>query len=112
MSASTDERLYPLLPAVHRLRDASQGEALRALLGVIESELKLLEEDISRLYDNWFIETCEEWVVPYIGDLLGVRGLIPVQKAAFSQRALVANTLGYRRRKATSAMLGQLARDV
>jgi hypothetical protein len=50
--------------------------------------------------------------VPYIGDLLGVRGLIPVRRTAFSQRVLVANTLGYRRRKGTSAMLEQLARDV
>lgn len=112
MSNPAGERLYNLLPSVYRVRDAEHDEALRALLGVIENQLRLLEDDIGRLYDNLFIETCDEWVVPYLGDLLGVRGLRPVRDAAFSQRALVANTLGYRRRKGTVAVLEQLARDV
>ena len=106
------DRLYDLLPSVYRVRDAEQGEALRALLGVIEGELRLLEDDIGGLYDNYFIETCDGWVVPYLGDLLGVSGLQPVRDEAFSQRALVANTLGYRRRKGTASVLEQLARDV
>jgi hypothetical protein len=105
-------RLYDLLPSVYRVRDAEQDEALRALLGVIEGELRLLEDDIGRLYDNFFIETCDGWVVPYLGDLLGVSGVQPVRDEAFSQRALVANTLAYRRRKGTASVLEQLARDV
>jgi len=112
MIASGDRRLYDLLPSVYRVRDAERGEPLRALLGVIEGELRLLEEDIDRLYDNLFIETCDEWVVPYLGDLLGVRGLREVHGGSSSQRALVANTLGYRRRKGTAAVLEQLARDI
>ncbi|HEX5501044.1 MAG TPA: hypothetical protein VFW96_00395 [Thermomicrobiales bacterium] len=114
MSATTGDRLYALLPAIYRQRDAAQGEPLRALLAVIEGELGLVEDDIAGLYDNWFIETCAEWVVPYLGDLLTVRGLLPVTAAggALSQRAIVANTLRYRRRKGTAAMLEQLARDV
>ena len=108
----TQDRLYELLPSVYRVRDAERDEALRALLGVIEGELRLLEDDIGRLYDNFFIETCDEWVVPYLGDLLGVSGLQPVRDEAFSQRALVANTLAYRRRKGTASVLEQLARDV
>ncbi len=106
------DRLYGLLPSVYRVRDAQRDEALRALLGVIERELRLLEDDIGRLYDNFFIETCEGWVVPYLGDLLGVSGVQPVRDEAFSQRALVANTLSYRRRKGTASVLEQLARDV
>ncbi|MBK9095059.1 MAG: hypothetical protein IPM84_20320 [Anaerolineae bacterium] len=62
--------------------------------------LGLVEDDISRLYDNWFIETCQEWVVPYIGDLLGVQGLYPIQAAGFTQRAYVVQHIAYRRRKA------------
>ncbi len=106
------DRLYNLLPVVYRLRDAERGEPLRALLAVLEKEYRRLEADIDGLYENWFIETCEEWLVPYIGDLLGVRGLHPVSPRTFSQRAFVANTLAYRRRKGTAAMLEQLARDV
>ena len=112
MNNLSQERLYQLLPAVHRIRDAEQGEVLRALLGVIEEELQRLEADIGGLYDNWFIETCDEWVVPYIGDLLSVRGLFSVQGAPFSQRTLVANTLAFRRRKGTAAVLERLARAV
>lgn len=112
MSLLTPERLYRLLPAIHRLRDAEQGEPLRALLAVVEHELEALEADSARLYDNWFIETCDEWTVPYIGDLLGARPIRPVESAGVSLRAWVANTLAYRRRKGTARVLEQLARDV
>src|SRR5262245_10280389 len=68
-----DDRLYELLPVIHRIRDVAQGEPLRALLRVIAEQVNLIEDDIERLYDNWFIETCEDWVTPYIGDLIGYR---------------------------------------
>jgi hypothetical protein len=112
MSAPSIDRLYRLLPAVYRLRDSDQSEPLRALLGLIEQQYDAIEQNISGLYENWFIETCDEWVVPYIGDLLGVRPVNPVSPGTFSARAYVAHTLDYRRRKGTAAMLEQLARDV
>jgi hypothetical protein len=111
MSLLMPERLYQLLPAFVRNRDIEQGEPLRALLAVIESELERVEQDTSMLYDNWFIETCDEWVVPYIGDLLGVRPIRPVASAGVSARAYVANTIAYRRRKGTAVVFEQLARD-
>ncbi len=115
MNALTTDRLYQLLPAIYRLRDTAEGEPLRALLAIIEQELQTLENDISGLYDDWFIETCAEWVVPYIGDLLDVRELYadnPLVYGQQEQRAYVANTLAYRRRKGTTAVLEQLTRDV
>lgn len=108
----TSDRLFELLPTVYRLRDAAQGDPLRALLSVIEREVQRVEDDITGLYDNWFIETCDEWVVPYIGDLLGVRSLLPINDGAFSQRGYVANTLAYRQRKGTAVVLEQLTRDL
>jgi hypothetical protein len=106
------EDLYRLLPAVYRARDAETAGQLRALVSVLAEQAGVVEDDITRLYENWFIETCDEWVVPYIGDLLGVGGLHQLPGAsAFSQRARVANTLAYRRRKGTATMLEQLARD-
>ena len=95
----SDDRLYNLLPTIYRIRDAEQGEPLRALLALISEEMNGVEADITSLYENWFIETSDEWVVPYIGDLLGVRGLSTITSTAFSQRRYVANTLFYRRRK-------------
>ncbi|MFT3718307.1 hypothetical protein [Pseudorhodoferax sp.] len=112
MSLLTPERLYQLLPAIHRQRDAEQGLPLRALLAVVEEELEALEQEAARLYDNWFIETCDEWTVPYIGDLVGARPIRPVPSAGVSTRGWVANTLAYRRRKGTALVLEQLARDV
>ena len=110
MSSYTD-RLYQLLPAIYRIRDAERAGKLQALLKIIGEQADLMDADIARLYDNAFIETCDEWLVPYLGDLLGVQGLHPVSDGTFSQRARVANTLRYRRRKGTAAMLEQLARD-
>jgi hypothetical protein len=108
----TADDLYQLLPAVYRIRDEKErGSVLRALVGVLAREAGIVESDIAKLYENWFIETCDEWVVPYIGDLLGVRGLHPVSAPTYSLRARVAHTLGYRRRKGTAAMLEQLAHD-
>jgi len=63
--------LYDLLPLVYRERDADHGYVLRALLGIIDEQVVVLERDLERLYDNWFIETCEDWAVPYIGELIG-----------------------------------------
>lgn len=113
MTTPPQERLYNLLPSIYRIRDAEHGEALRALMAVIETELDSVEDDISGLYRDWFIETCEEWVIPYIGQMMGVRPLHQIESAAgYSLRAYVANTLAYRRRKGTPAVLEQLARDV
>jgi hypothetical protein len=112
MSTLTAERLYALLPAVYRIRDEQQGHPLRALVSLIAQELGALEEDVEQLYDDQFIETASLWAAPYIGDLIGYRPLRGVTAAIASPRAEVANTIGYRRRKGTAAMLEQLARDV
>ena len=89
---------------------------LRALLEVLAEQVAVLEEDLEQLYDDQFVETCAEWVVPYLGDLVGWRALhgsaYAPGSAAGSARAEVANTIAYRRRKGTAAMLEQLARDV
>lgn len=106
------ERLYGLLPALYRVRDGAHGEPLRALLAAFADELATLEENLDQLYDDQFIETCAEWVVPYIGDLIGYRVLQGEAPAVSAPRAEVANTIGYRRRKGTALMLEQLARDV
>jgi hypothetical protein len=109
----TKERLYELLPAYYRQRDHAEGEPLRALLAIIQQEVEVMESDIETLYENWFVETAAEWVLPYIGDLLGVTNLHSVPSASvYSIRAYLANTLSYRQRKGTAAVLEQLADDI
>lgn len=124
MTVTADD-LYELLPAVHRIRDADpeQRGVLEALVAVLARQADVVDEDIERLWDNWFVETCDPWVVPYIGDLLRVRSLrlggslrlgrlSPTPPGRFTLRSYVANTLAYRRGKGTVAVLEQLASDV
>jgi hypothetical protein len=111
-TSPTADRLWALLPVVHRLRDAERGGVLRELITVLAQQVDVLDEALDQFYDDQFIETCAEWVAPYIGELIGYRPLYGVAPAVASPRAEVANTIAYRRRKGTAAMLEQLARDV
>jgi len=97
---------------LEELEDKSQRGPLKALLSVISAQSVVLADNLEQLYDDFFIETCSEWVVPYIGDLVGARGIAAFPGASFTERAFVANTMSYRRRKGTAAVLEQLARDV
>jgi hypothetical protein len=106
----TDQQAARLQALVEKQRRA-RGP-LKAMLSVIAEQVGVLEEDLAQLYDDLFIETCAEWVVPYIADLVGARGLFVFPNAAFSQRAQVANTIAYRRRKGSASVIEQLARDV
>ena len=119
------DHLYQLLPAIYRLRDAEQGYPLQALLRVLAEQVQAVEQNITQLYDNWFIETAQDWVVPYIGELIGYR---PVHEAGepgdvttsqsrarnkiLIPRREIANTIRYRRRKGTLALLEILANEV
>lgn len=117
------DRLYELLPAVYRIRDTDQGFPLRDLLRVIAEQVNVVEDDIARLYDDWFIETCSDWVVPYIADLVGypdAAAVIPGDPAGAEARKLgrvlaprrdVADYLRNLRRRGTAALLEQLAHD-
>jgi hypothetical protein len=106
------DKLYQLLPALYRIRDTEQGGSLRALCEVLAEDIAVLRENLDQLYDDQFIETCADWVAPYIGDLIGYRTLHAVTERTRSARAEVANTIAYRRRKGTATVLEQLARDV
>lgn len=106
---SSADRLYELLPALHRFEDDRQGRPLQALLRVVGEQAEILRQDVDRLWDDLFIETCRDWVVPYIGDLVGNNLL---HDAGAQARVDVAKTVYYRRRKATLPMLEELARDI
>ncbi len=133
-SNASQDKLYGLLPAYVRERDVAEGEPLRALLRLIEKQADAIDEDIGQLHNNAFVETCEPWVVPYIGDLVGTTPLFDESRVrdgdtahelfpdlegpslrpplVIRNRADVAKTIYYRRRKGTLPMLEELARDV
>ena len=132
--AKKPDRLFELLPALYRIADADRNNELRALLRLITKEADALRDDTQQLWDDFFIETCQRWVIPYIGDLVGniplhdldLSSAAATAEARFTDlagpdlkppgairlRADVAKTIYYRRRKGTPPMLEELARDV
>lgn len=122
----TTRDILALLPAHMRLRDAQQGASakgrlapgdsrdavefgpLHSLASLIARETQVVAEQIDQLYDDAFIETCAPWVVAYLGDLLGVRGLSQVPGGP-NLRARVADALGLRARKGTLRALEHAA---
>jgi hypothetical protein len=94
-----------------RLQQGALGGPLANLLAVFAEQIAVLQEDLDQLYDDQFIETCADWVVPYIGELVGSQALYGIAQIA-SPRADVAHTIAYRRRKGTVPVIEQVARDV
>jgi hypothetical protein len=100
-------RLYALLPGHYRAYDQEQGGPLRALMQVIGAQAANVRADIDSLWDNFFIETCDDWVVPYLGALVGTNLLAsPVGR---SNRLDVRDTTRWRRLKGTPALLREVA---
>jgi hypothetical protein len=106
-------RLWQLVPGVYRARDSDDPSVtgpLQELIARIGAQAAVVRRSIDRLWADQAIETCDDWVIPYIGDLLDtnlVNGLDPR-----GQRLDVAKTIHYRRRKGTVAVLEEIARDV
>jgi hypothetical protein len=107
------ERLWLLLPAVYRTADTDGlgGHGpLRELINRIGAQVADARRGIDRLWADQSIETCDDWAIPYIGDLLGTNLVSNLGAAA--QRLDVANTIHYRRRKGTVEILEELAHDI
>ena len=103
--------LFDRLPEIYRVRDAEQGvpDQLRAYLAAIEAPFGALHANIGQLYDDLFIDTCDDWVIPYIADLLGTTHLSGDPRTL---RADVADTIALRRRKGTLGAIERLAANL
>jgi hypothetical protein len=107
------ERLWQLLPAVYRTADTDRFDApgpLRELLDRIGAQVAVVRRSIDRLWADQSIETCDSWVIAYLGDLLGTNPVANLDPRG--QRLDVAKTIHYRRRKGTLQILEELALDV
>lgn len=100
--------LFERLPEIYRTRDAEQApsDQLRAYLAAVEYVFDGLHENIGQLYEDLFIDTCDEWVIPYLADLLGTSHLKGDPRTL---RADVADTIALRRRKGTLGAIERLA---
>lgn len=92
--------LYERLPEIYRTKDQEQSPPgqLKNYLALVEEAFGEIHGNIGSLYHDLFIETCDNWVIPYIGDLLGTSHL---KGDPWTLRADVADTIVLRRRKGT-----------
>lgn len=107
------DKLWQLLPAVYRAQDSTdfnRAGPLREMVNRIGAQAAILRRGIDRLWEDQSIETCDDWVIAYIGDLLATN-LVSAQDPA-GQRVDVAKTIYYRRRKGTVPLLEELAWDI
>jgi hypothetical protein len=133
MAGGTQD-LYSLMPTLYRERDAGQNYQLKALLALLDTQRGVVDQSIEQFREDLTIETCQDWVIAYIADLVGNNLLFDASRSSEAQTAMslftdltgkdlrppvairiradVAKTIYYRRRKATPAMLEELAHDV
>jgi len=109
-AADFAQRMYARIPAQYRVYDATLGQPLFALLKVVGAQGANLRQDLDALWDNFFIETCDDWVVPYIGALVGANLL--QQPIGQSNRLEVWNTVLWRRSKGTPQMLQSMSQAI
>lgn len=102
------DRLFYMLPQLYQTLDHGDG-SLKAFIEAIAETLDDMERNISELYDDSFIETCHEWVVPYIGRLIGAR---LIENDGNRNRQEVMKTIDWRKRKGTLAALEDMAREI
>lgn len=107
------DKLWNLLPAVYRAADTDSLERngpLRELVNRIGAQAAITRRSIDRLWEDQSIETCDDWVVPYIADLLATNLVASLDGRG--QRLDVAKTIYYRRRAGTVALLEELAHNI
>jgi hypothetical protein len=106
-------RLWDSLPEMYQAQDfidAGTPGPLQELLNRIGIQVAVLRRSIDGLWADQFIETCADWVIPYIGDLVAA-GQVPILDPR-GQRLDVANTVHWRRRKGMLATADAVARDI
>ncbi|MCP3911610.1 MAG: hypothetical protein GY713_11705 [Actinomycetia bacterium] len=112
------EKLWSLVPGYHRdldgrpatTTDPGGRNQLRALVEVLGAQAAVLRRSADRTWDDQFIDLCDDWAVPYIGELVATRMLPALDSRA--RRIDVAKTIYYRRRKGTPRVLEELITDI
>lgn len=106
------EKLWETIPSIYRHEDgiAEKPGTLRAMVQVLAKQAAILRRSQDALWDDQFIDLCNEWAVPYIGELLATRLLSAKNKRG--RRIDVAKTIYYRRRKGTPRILEELIYDI
>lgn len=101
------EKIWRLIPGIYRARD---GGSLRGLVEVLADAAADERRSVDRLWADASIVDCDDWVIPYIAEMLGTR-LVSEQNTA-GRRTDVASTIKFRRFAGTVHLLAMLAEDI
>jgi hypothetical protein len=108
------DKLWNLLPELYRAEDvddyADRKGPLREVVERIGVQAAIVRRSIDRLWEDQSIETCDDWVIDYLGDLLATNLVASLD--ARGRRIDVGKTIYYRRRKGTVGLLEELATDI
>jgi Phage tail protein (Tail_P2_I) len=99
--------LYQLLPGLYRGRD-TDGD-LQNFVALFGTQFARLRAGMDQLWQDFYIDSCQDWVIPYIADLLGTDILF---NAGARNRADVKNTMKWRRQKGTLSGLEDVAFEI
>ncbi len=104
-----EQYLYGLLPAIYQEYDTrKENNVLQEFLKIIASQAATIRQDIDGLLNNFFINSCDEWVIPYIADLIAAK---VVPNSSLNSRLDVQNTIRWRKLKGTQTGLVDLIRN-
>ena len=106
------EKLWDWIPAIYKDEHglAAKPDVLRSIVQILARQAAIARRSIDRLWDDQFIELCDDWAIPYIGDLVGTRLVHELNRRG--RRVDVARTIFYRRRKGTPLVLELLIQDI
>lgn len=106
------EKIWEWIPAFYRDEDglATDPDVLRAIVKILANQAAIARRSCDRLWEDAFIELCDDWAIPYIGDLVGTRLVNELNRRG--RRVDVARTIFYRRRKGTPLVLERLTQDI
>lgn len=122
LRARVTDLLYDLLPALHRVRDMPPGameplrldappgtEPLYQFLHVLAAPLAAVRQNVDELHADLFIDSCADWVLPYMAEMIGVTLVFP---DAETNRRDVRGTMAWRRRKGTPWVLQEMGSEL
>ena len=106
------EKIWEWIPSTYRHEDglADPPYILRAIVEILARQAAIGRRTSDRLWEDQFIQTCDDWAVPYIGNLLGTRLIGSPNRRG--RRVDVARTIFYRRRKGTLIVMEELIQDI
>jgi hypothetical protein len=106
------EKIWEWIPETYRHEDglANPPHVLRGLVEILARQAANGRRTSDRLWEDQFIQTCDDWAVPYIGRLVGTRLIGSLNRRG--RRADVARTIFYRRRKGTPLVMEVLIQDI